>query len=92
MTLVPCKVCGTLNSSEAEICLSCEYPITGRRRPAIFQGAAIALALTLTIPLLLGVMQLIRQQFHPQPPARPSPASTQGLTQSWHSLGPHTSG
>lgn len=92
MTLVPCKVCGTLNSSEAEICLSCEYPITGRRRPAIFQWAAIALALTLTIPLLMGVMQLIRQQLQPQPPERPPPASTQSLTQAWHSLGSRTSG
>jgi len=30
MALVPCKECGTLNSSEAEICLSCEYPVKGR--------------------------------------------------------------
>ncbi len=32
MALVPCKECGTLNSSEAEICLSCEYPIKGRSK------------------------------------------------------------
>ena len=74
MALVPCKVCGTLNSSEAEICLSCEYPIKGRRRPVVFQWAGIILAVAFTIPLLMGVMRWFTQQRQPSPPP-PSPTA-----------------
>ncbi|MEM7725184.1 MAG: hypothetical protein AAF208_02290 [Cyanobacteria bacterium P01_A01_bin.45] len=60
MALVPCKVCGTLNSDEAEICLSCEYPVKGRKRPIIFQWAAIAVIIALSVPLLISLVNLIK--------------------------------
>jgi hypothetical protein len=69
MTLVPCNVCGTLNSSDAEICLSCEYPIKGRRRPAVFQWAA----LLLIVPFAIMGLSLTFGWLRPQQP-QPSPA------------------
>ena len=62
MAMVPCNVCGTLNSEHAEICLSCEYPIKGRRRPAIFQWAAIGLFVLFTIPLFNVALSFIQRQ------------------------------
>jgi uncharacterized paraquat-inducible protein A len=66
MTLVPCNVCGTLNSENAEICLSCEHPIKGRRRPAIFQWIAIALVVLIAMPVLSGIFSLLKQQKQPR--------------------------
>ncbi|MDJ0733039.1 MAG: hypothetical protein QNJ47_02970 [Nostocaceae cyanobacterium] len=77
MALEPCKVCGTLNSSEEEICLSCGYPTKGRKRPMIFQLAAIILVLTFAIPLIMTLINLIQTQSKPQPAS-----STQLLTES----------
>ncbi|WP_088241220.1 hypothetical protein [Calothrix rhizosoleniae] len=71
MTLEPCKVCGALNSSEEEICLSCGYPTRGRKRPVIFQLAAIILVLTFAIPLILTLINLIQTQSEPKPPSSP---------------------
>lgn len=68
MTLEPCRVCGVLNSSDAEICLSCEFPTKGRRRPAIFQWAAIGLFVLFTIPLLITVLNQVKSQPKPQTP------------------------
>jgi len=70
MALEPCQVCGTLNSTEAEICLSCEFPTKGRRRPAIFQWAAIGLFVLFTIPLIWTVMNQLKSK-----PQNPSPHS-----------------
>lgn len=72
MALEPCKVCGSLNSDQAEICLSCGYPPQGSKRPAIFQWAAIIVVLLIAIPLLSSL--LIRWQSTPQrlPPEPPS--------------------
>ena len=67
MALEPCNVCGTLNSDEAEICLSCGYPTKGRKRPAIFQWAAIVLAFAFALPMILGLINLIKPQPKPQP-------------------------
>ncbi len=67
MALEPCRVCGVLNSTDAEICLSCEFPTKGRRRPAIFQWAAIGLFVLFTIPLVMTVMN----QFKSKPQSRP---------------------
>ena len=75
MALVPCKTCGTLNSSDAEICLSCEYPIAGRPRPAIFKWAALGLFLIFIIPILLNLMGWIKFQLQPQPNPEPPPRS-----------------
>ncbi len=62
MALIPCNVCGTLNSEEAEICLSCEYPIRGRRRSPLFMWAAILMFATLTVPLLAFLLTLWKPQ------------------------------
>ena len=67
MALVPCNVCGTLNSEDAEICLSCEYPIKGRRRPAIFQWVAIGLFALFTIPLINAALNAIKNNGKKQP-------------------------
>jgi predicted nucleic acid-binding Zn ribbon protein len=67
MALVPCNVCGTLNSEDVEICLSCEHPIKGRKRPAIFQWMAIALVVLIALPVLSGVFSLLKQQKQPRP-------------------------
>lgn len=71
MALVPCKVCGALNSDEAEICLSCEYPTQGRKRPAIFTWAAVLVLALFALPLLLNMMVRLQQRRDPSPePAR----------------------
>jgi hypothetical protein len=66
MALVPCKECGTLNSSEAEICLSCEYPIKGRAKTNWLKWIAIILALMLGLHLALQAVQMISTLFHPR--------------------------
>ncbi|MEM6755452.1 MAG: hypothetical protein AAF630_21070 [Cyanobacteria bacterium P01_C01_bin.38] len=62
MSLEPCKVCGALNSSEEEICLSCGFPTKGRKRPVIFQVAAVVLVLAFLIPLITTLISLIKPQ------------------------------
>ncbi|WP_414620591.1 hypothetical protein [Calothrix sp. CCY 0018] len=62
MSLEPCKVCGVLNSSEEEICLSCGFPTKGRKRPLIFQVAAVVLVLAFLIPLIATLINLIKPQ------------------------------
>ena len=68
MALVPCKVCGSLNSDQAEICLSCGYPTQGRKRPLIFQIAAILVVLAFVIPGLITAISWIQLQFKPSSP------------------------
>ena len=67
MSLEPCKVCGALNSSEEEICLSCGFPTKGRKRPVIFQIAAVVLLLAFLIPLISTLINLIKPQQKPIP-------------------------
>jgi len=67
MALVPCKVCGSLNSDQAEICLSCEHPTQGKKRPLIFQIAAIVIVLAFVTPTLLSAMSWIKLQLKPSP-------------------------
>lgn len=71
MALVPCKECGTLNSSEAEICLSCEYPVKGRPKTNWFKWLALLLALILVIPLALYTIQTLSTQTN-EPPSPPT--------------------
>ena len=71
MALVPCKECGTLNSLEAEICLSCEYPVKGRPKTNWLKGLALLLALILVIPLALYALQTVSTQTNE--PSLPSP-------------------
>ena len=73
MSLEPCKVCGTLNAAETEICLSCGYPTQGRKRPAIFRWAAIAVIICFTLPMLSGVINWLLLQLKPK---SPSPTQT----------------
>ncbi|NJK41372.1 MAG: hypothetical protein HC934_08495 [Acaryochloridaceae cyanobacterium SU_2_1] len=68
MALEPCRVCGTLNSTEAEICLSCEFPTKGRRRPIIYQWAALGLFLVLTVPLFIVFIYHMKPKPSPQSP------------------------
>lgn len=67
MSLEPCKVCGVLNSSEEEICLSCGFPTKGRKRPVIFQIAAIIVLLAFILPLIATLINLIKPQQKQQP-------------------------
>ena len=67
MALEPCNVCGTLNSSEAEICLSCGYPTKGRKRPLIFRYTAIALVIVFALPVLLSSINWIKYRLQPKP-------------------------
>jgi uncharacterized paraquat-inducible protein A len=59
MALVPCKVCGTLNSEHAEICLSCEFPTKGRSKKQVWQWFALAMAL-LIAPIGLYALDNVR--------------------------------
>ncbi len=72
MALVPCKECGTLNSSEAEICLSCEYPVKGRLKTNWVKWLALLLALILVIPLDLYTIQTVSTQTNVQPSVPPT--------------------
>jgi hypothetical protein len=76
MALEPCRVCGALNSTETEICLSCEFPTKGRRRPAIFQWAAMGVVIVLTIPLLMVLFHRVKPK---PPPQLPTSASAQRI-------------
>jgi uncharacterized paraquat-inducible protein A len=67
MALVRCKECGTLNSSEVEICLSCEYPIRGRSRTNWLKWIAIILALIFGLPLVLYGIDIAKTNLQPQP-------------------------
>ena len=72
MALEPCNVCGSLNSDQAEICLSCGYPTQGRKRPAIFQWAAIAVVLIIAIPLVSSLLMRLKPAPKSLPPEPPS--------------------
>ncbi len=67
MALIPCKECGTLNSSEVEICLSCEYPVKGRPKKNWIKSLALLLALILVIPLALYTIGIVSTQTNVQP-------------------------
>jgi hypothetical protein len=70
MSLEPCKVCGTLNATGTEICLSCGYPTQGRKRPAIFQWVAIALIICFALPSLTGLIGWMLRQLKPEVPSK----------------------
>lgn len=71
MALEPCNVCGTLNSSDAEICLSCGYPTKGRKRSAVYQWVAIALLMGMVSLIVVGIVDAINT-----PPKAPNPLDT----------------
>lgn len=62
MSLEPCKVCGTLNAEETEICLSCGYPTQGKKRPTIFRVVAIALVVCFALPFLAGIINWLLRE------------------------------
>lgn len=67
MPLVRCKECGTPNSDQAEICLSCEYPIKGRASTNWLKRVAILLAVLIGLPVALAAWETLR----PQPGSSP---------------------
>jgi uncharacterized paraquat-inducible protein A len=67
MSLVPCRECGVLNSSEAEICLSCEFPIKGRPKTNRLRWVALLLAALLGVPFGVISVQRIMANLQPQP-------------------------
>ena len=73
MSLEPCKVCGTLNASDTEICLSCGYPTQGNKRPAIYRWVAIALVICFALPFMSGLINWILLQLKPEPPTITEP-------------------
>ncbi len=70
MSLVPCKECGVLNSSEADLCLSCEFPIKGRSRTNGFRWIALLLVLILPTVFISAQFLLPCRQLQP---AKPGP-------------------
>ena len=66
MSLEPCKVCGTLNAADTEICLSCGHPTDGKKRPTVFRIVAIALVVCFTLPFLSGLINWILLQLKPE--------------------------
>ena len=73
MSLEPCKVCGTLNAKETEICLSCGYPTQGKKRPTIFRVVAIALVICFALPFLAGIINWILLKLEPSDSDRSVP-------------------
>lgn len=67
MALVPCKECGTLNSEDAEICLSCEFPIKGRAKTHRWRWVALGLAIMFGLPLLFYAVDLLKPRPQPSP-------------------------
>ncbi|WP_404789299.1 hypothetical protein [Altericista sp. CCNU0014] len=66
MALVPCKECGTLNSENAEICLSCEFPIKGRSQKQLWRWVALGLALVFGLPFAVYSIDLLKAQLQPE--------------------------
>ncbi|MEM9218596.1 MAG: hypothetical protein AAGD25_30175 [Cyanobacteria bacterium P01_F01_bin.150] len=71
MALEPCNVCGALNSSDAEICLSCGYSTKGRKRSVLYQWVAIALFAGMVSLMIAGIVDAINA-----PPKLPNPQNT----------------
>jgi uncharacterized paraquat-inducible protein A len=67
MSLVPCRECGVLNSSEAEICLSCEFPIKGRQKTNGLRWIALLLVALLGVPFAVLSAQMILTHLQLQP-------------------------
>jgi hypothetical protein len=54
MALEPCKVCGSLTSTEEEICLVCGYPRRGRKVAVWMKLVAYFLVLIFAVPIILS--------------------------------------
>ncbi|NES25317.1 MAG: hypothetical protein F6K41_42085 [Symploca sp. SIO3E6] len=67
MALEPCKVCGSLTSTEEEICIICGYPAKGRPKSLWLKWMALILAMLIGLPLVIGLIQTIRTPTQPQP-------------------------
>ncbi len=86
MALEPCNICGSLNSSEAEICLSCGNPPNGSKRPVIFRLAAIALVIVFALPILVSSFGWLRIKLKPQRQSLPKPEVALGDKSEGHLL------
>lgn len=54
MALTHCKVCGSLTSTEEEICMICGYPRQGKKMPIWVKWVAYLLILIFGLPLILS--------------------------------------
>jgi len=54
MALEPCKVCGSLTSTEEEICMICGHPRKGRKVATWVKFVAYFLILIFGLPLILS--------------------------------------
>ncbi|MEQ9238559.1 hypothetical protein [Coleofasciculus sp. E2-BRE-01] len=57
MALEPCKVCGSLTSTNDEICMICGYPAKGRPKTIWLKWIALILALAIGLPLIIATFQ-----------------------------------
>lgn len=73
MALEPCNVCGSLNSSETEICPNCGSPTKGSKRTFIFRIAAIALVIVFATPLIISIFGWFKLQLKPRKQSLPKP-------------------
>lgn len=79
MALKPCKVCGALNAEGVDTCLSCGHDPETSKRPAIFRYVAIAVAVCLAMPIVLGLFNWILWQLKPKSP-QPQPTRVSQLS------------
>ena len=64
MALEPCRVCGSLTSTEEEICMICGYPRKGRQKSIWIKWVAYFLILLFGLPLILSLFyQFDLEQF-----------------------------
>ena len=56
MALEPCKVCGSLTTTEEEICIICGYPRKGRSIKKWVRWVAYFLILIFGVPLILNLL------------------------------------
>ncbi|MBE9127705.1 MULTISPECIES: hypothetical protein [unclassified Coleofasciculus] len=68
MALEPCKVCGSLTSTNEEICMICGYPAQGRPKSVWFKWIALILAVIIGLPVVIGVIQTMGTKDTPVPP------------------------
>ncbi|NEP52372.1 MAG: hypothetical protein F6K65_27665 [Moorea sp. SIO3C2] len=67
MALEQCNVCGSLTSTNDEICLSCGYPAKGRPKLVFFKWTAIGVAVVFALFLVLGVINRVEVLLNSQP-------------------------
>lgn len=75
MALEACKVCGSLTSTNEEICMICGHPAKGNHKSIWFRWIAIILAVSICLPLVIGFIYNMRAKDNP-PQSLPSKTIT----------------